>query len=67
MDISDDPFLVAMQLLQSALRMLDAAGAPADIGAHVDAAITRLGEVLDQSNQADQVTLADQATHESRQ
>ncbi|HMJ07320.1 MAG TPA: hypothetical protein VK474_13765 [Chthoniobacterales bacterium] len=61
MDTSDDPILRAMQLLKSALGILDEAGASADIGAHVEVAISRLGEVLDQSDQADQ------AAHEARQ
>jgi hypothetical protein len=46
MDISDDPLLLAMQFLKSAIGILDGAGAPADIGAHVDVAIFRIGEEL---------------------
>ena len=36
----------AMALMQQALRLLDDAGAPADIGAHLDLAIVRLGDAI---------------------
>ena len=36
----------ALSLLQSALELLDEAGAPAQIGAHVDLAIHQLGSLL---------------------
>jgi len=46
MDASDDPRLGALRFLTLALQLLDESNAPADIGAHVDAAITRLSEAL---------------------
>lgn len=36
----------AMALMRQALQLLDAAQAPADIGAHLDLAIVRLGEAM---------------------
>lgn len=36
----------ALAYMEAALRVLDEAGAPADIGAHVDLAICRLREVV---------------------
>lgn len=36
--------------LATALELLDAAGAPADIGAHVDMALCRIGELLLESS-----------------
>ncbi len=36
----------AMVLMQRALRLLDSAQAPADIGAHLDLAIIRLGDCM---------------------
>jgi len=52
MSTSDDPLLLAMEFLRSALELLDEAGAPSDIGAHVDTAIGRLADVIDQPNSA---------------
>jgi hypothetical protein len=52
MDTADDPRLGAMHFLTLALQLLDESDAPADIGAHVDLAISRLSEVLGQSGQA---------------
>jgi hypothetical protein len=52
MDSSDDPRSGAMHHLTLALQLLDESDAPADIGAHVDVAISRLSEVLGQSDQA---------------
>lgn len=43
---SAEPMSQALRLLQQALEDLDASGAPADIGAHVDHAIVRLEAVL---------------------
>lgn len=43
-----------MQLLTSALQLLDESDTPADVGAHVHTAIARLNEVLDQSRDSDQ-------------
>jgi hypothetical protein len=50
MDTADDPRSGAMHFLTLALRLLDESDAPADIGAHVDVAISRLSEVLGQSD-----------------
>jgi hypothetical protein len=50
MDCSDDPRSRALDLLTLALQILDKSDLPADIGAHVDVAIARLSEVLDQSD-----------------
>jgi hypothetical protein len=36
----------AMTLMQQALQLLDETDAPADIGAHLDLAIVRLGEAM---------------------
>lgn len=36
----------AMQLMRDALRLLDQASAPADVGAHLDLAIERLAPYL---------------------
>lgn len=36
----------AMSLMQQALQLLDETDAPADIGAHLDLAIVRLGEAM---------------------
>ena len=47
MDLSTDPLSRALQLLQSALELLDQADAPADIGAHLDLTIVRVRELLD--------------------
>jgi hypothetical protein len=52
MESSDDPRVRAMHFLTLALELLDESDAPADIGAHVDAAVGRLSEVLDQSDEA---------------
>lgn len=52
MDTADDPRSGAMHFLTLALRLLDESDAPADIGAHVDVAISRLSEVLGQSDEA---------------
>ena len=57
MGIPNDPLSLAMQLLTSALGILDEAGAPPDIGAHVDVAISRLSEELAEP---------DQEAHEAR-
>ena len=58
MDSSDDPRSRALNLLTLALQILDDSDLPADIGAHVDVAIARLSEALDQSDQAsNQVSL----------
>jgi len=43
-----------MQFLTSALQLLDDSDTPADVGAHVHTAITRLSEVIDQSGERDQ-------------
>jgi len=51
MDTADDPRSGAMHLLTLALQLLDESDAPADIGAHVDLAITRLSEVMGQSGE----------------
>lgn len=51
MDTYGDPLLGAKQLLESALEILDEARAPADIGAHIDLAISRLEAELRQSDQ----------------
>ena len=51
MDTHGDSLLRAMQLLESALAILDEAGASADIGAHVDVAISRLSEELAEPDQ----------------
>lgn len=40
----------AMALMQRALQLLDQAQAPADIGAHLDLAIVRLGEARAQAS-----------------
>lgn len=52
MDASDDPRSRALNLLTLALQILDENDVPADIGAHVDVAIARLSEVIDQSGEA---------------
>jgi hypothetical protein len=52
MDTSDDLQLRARHLLISALQLLDESDAPADVGAHVDVAITRLSEVLGEADEA---------------
>ena len=52
MDSSDDPRSRALDLLTSALHILDESDAPADVGAHVAVAIARLSEALNQSDQA---------------
>jgi hypothetical protein len=52
MDSSDDPRSGAMHYLTLALQLLDESDAPADIGAHVNVAISRLSEVMGQSDQA---------------
>jgi hypothetical protein len=44
----DDPRLSAIHFLRLALNLLDQSDAPSDIGAHADAAISRLSEVLGQ-------------------
>lgn len=36
----------AMAKMQDALDLLDSAGAPAEVGAHLDLAISRLGEII---------------------
>jgi len=51
MDTLDDPLQRALQLLESALGILDEAQAPADIGAHISVAISRLEEELRQLDQ----------------
>jgi len=48
MDSLDDPRLGAIHHLRLALNLLDQSDAPADIGAHVDTAISRLSDVLGQ-------------------
>ena len=53
MESATDPLSKALQLLQSALELLDQAGAPADIGAHLDFTIVRLLEALEASTAAD--------------
>jgi hypothetical protein len=52
MDTSDNSQVRAMHFLKLALQLLDESDAPADIGAHVDAAITRLSEALGNSDEA---------------
>ena len=54
MDSFDDPQSRAMHFLTLALQLLDESDTPADVGAHVDTAIARLSDVLDQSNEAAQ-------------
>ena len=49
MDLSTDPLSKALQLLKSALELLYQAGAPADIGAHLDFTIVRVQEALNAS------------------
>ena len=56
MDSLDDPRLGAIHYLTLALNLLDQSDAPADIGAHVDAAISRLSEVLGQPEPPNGVT-----------
>jgi hypothetical protein len=51
MDTYGDPLLRAMELLGRALEILDEARAPADIGAHINVAMSRLEEELRQSDQ----------------
>jgi hypothetical protein len=41
-----------MHYLTLALELLDKSDTPADIGAHIDVAVARLSEVLDQSEEA---------------
>lgn len=41
----------AKTLMEDALQLLDDCGAPADIGAHLDLAIHRLSQLLDQTLQ----------------
>lgn len=43
----------ALICMESALQLLDEADAPADIGAHLDLAISRLKQVLPQSSASD--------------
>jgi hypothetical protein len=43
-----------MHFLTSALQLLDDSDAPADIGAHVQTAISRLSEVIGESDRAAQ-------------
>lgn len=38
----DDPLSAALAKMQEALRLLDEAGAPGDIGSHLDLAIAKL-------------------------
>jgi hypothetical protein len=52
MESSDDPRVRAMHYLTVALELLDESEAPADIGAHIDVAVTRLSDVLGQSEEA---------------
>ena len=52
MGTADDPRSGAMHFLTLALGLLDESDVPADIGAHVDVAISRLSEVLGQSDRA---------------
>lgn len=47
-----DPRSHAMHFLTSALQLLDDSDAPADIGAHVQTAISRLSEVIGESDRA---------------
>jgi hypothetical protein len=54
----------ALNLLQTALGLLDRAGAPAQIGAHVDLAAHQLGEAL--ANQVDEAELIPSAQGEAR-
>jgi hypothetical protein len=49
MKTSGDYQARAMELLASALQLLDESDTPADVGAHVDLAIVRLSEVMSQS------------------
>jgi hypothetical protein len=51
MDTSDNSQVRAMHFLKLALQLLDESDAPADVGAHVDVAITRLSEVLGESDE----------------
>jgi hypothetical protein len=44
--IPDEPLAYALELVRQAIAALDKAGAPADIGAHLDRAVTRLEQVL---------------------
>lgn len=44
------PLGQALALMRTALVLLDEADAPADIGAHLDLAICRLGEMLDRAS-----------------
>jgi hypothetical protein len=45
-----DQLQYALGIMREAIEALDSAGAPADIGAHLDRAILRLEEVLSGSN-----------------
>lgn len=46
------PLTQALELMRSALELLDQANAPADLGAHLDLAICRLETVLDTPHNA---------------
>ena len=47
------PLAQALELMRSALELLDEANAPADLGAHLDLAICRLEEVIHAPLRAD--------------
>jgi hypothetical protein len=44
--IPDEPLAYALELVKQAIAALDRAGAPADVAAHLDRAMTRLEQVL---------------------
>jgi hypothetical protein len=52
MDSTNDLLLRAQHFLTSALHLLDEANAPADIGAHVDLAVSRLSDELGTASKA---------------
>ena len=49
-DRTESKLADAMALMQRALQLLDQTQAPADIGAHLDLAIVRLGEATAQAS-----------------
>jgi hypothetical protein len=54
MKTSENAQVQAMHFLKLALQLLDESDTSADVGAHVEVAITRLSEVLGQSDEAAQ-------------